>query len=207
MGGKAIFAAWTVLCLIHAPLTGQTAERATPEQPETVAASTRTIVLRRDTPVHLMVLNEVSTKEHGAGHRFKLRVNRPVEVDGMTLVPVGTLAYGEVTSAESSGNVGKSGKVSARLLNIDLNGRAIPLSGDTSSAGNAGTAETIMGVLALGPFGLFAKGNNAKIKAGELMNGFTACDTLFELSGRHGEAPAVAAIKEVAESAVQPATN
>jgi hypothetical protein len=32
-------------------------------------------------------------------------------------------------------------------------------------------------VLALGPLGLFARGNNAKIKAGELMTGFVDQDT------------------------------
>ena len=35
------------------------------------------------------------------------------------------------------------------------------------------------GVFGLGLLGLFAKGNNAKIKAGELMTGFTTEDTLF----------------------------
>ena len=135
-----------------------------------------TVLLRRDTPVHLMVMSEVSTKERGIGYRFKLRVNQPVTVGGAIVIPVGTIAWGEVTSASSSGNVGKSGTLSAKLLHVDLNGTFIPLTGETQAAGKSGTGEAVMAVIALGVFGLFAKGNNAKIKAGELMTGFTAED-------------------------------
>ena len=140
----------------------------------------RQLILRRDTPIHLMVMSEVSTKERSAGFRFKLRVNEPVTVSGTIVVPVGTTAYGEVTSAESSGNVGKSGRLSARLLHIDIDGRAIGLTGETRASGKSGTGEVVVGVLGLGLLGLFAKGNNAKIKAGELMTGFTTEDTTFD---------------------------
>ena len=141
------------------------------------------LVLRRDTPVHLMVMNEVSTKERSVGYRFKLHVHEPVIVSGVTVVPAGTLAYGEVMSAESSGNVGKSGRLSARLLNIELGGRAIGISGETTANGKSGTGEVVAAVIGLGLLGLFAKGNNAKIKAGELMTGFTTEDTLFDVDG------------------------
>lgn len=139
------------------------------------------IIVRRDTPVHLMVMSEVSTKERGIGYRFKLRVNQPIIVGGAVVIPVGTLAWGEVTSASSSGNVGKSGTLSAKLLHIDLNGTLVPLTGETQAAGKSGSGEAVMAVLALGVFGLFAKGNNAKIKAGELMTGFVAADTPVSL--------------------------
>ena len=51
------------------------------------------------------------------------------------------------------------------------------ISGSNTAKGAGGGAETALGVLALGPFGLLAKGNNAKIKAGELMTGFVEQDT------------------------------
>lgn len=147
------------------------------EQPAVTAAVPDAVpsllILPEDTPVHLMVLNEVTTKEHSAGHRFKLRVQEPVVIEGATVIPVGAMAWGEVLSAERSGNIGKSGKVSARLLYVETGGVRIPVSGETSSKGKSGTAETVMGVLGLGVLGLFAKGNNAKIKAGEKMIAFT----------------------------------
>lgn len=146
---------------------------------ERAEPATPPLVIPRDTPVRLMVLNEVSTKDHAAGHRFPLRVNEAVVVDGRELIPVGATAWGELTDAEKSGNVGKRGKLEAKLSHIDLEGRSIPLEGGTSSDGKSGKGETILGVLAMGPLGLFAKGNNAKIKAGEMMTAFVSEDVVL----------------------------
>jgi hypothetical protein len=169
-----------------AQLDGNSAANSAPivAENDTVIAEHETaravqMILPKDTPVHLMVINEVTTKTHQAGHRFKLRVNKPVVLDGRVVFPVGTIAWGEVTSADNSGNVGKSGKLAANLLYIEVEDNRYPISGGTTSKGNSGTAETVMGVLALGPLGLFAKGNNAKIKAGEMMTAFTSDDIVF----------------------------
>jgi hypothetical protein len=172
--------------LAAAPLQAQIAtpslstSAADPASTATAGVAAAPLILRRDTPVHLMVMSEVSTKERSAGYRFKLRVNAPVTVSGAIVIPEGTTAYGEVTSAESSGNVGKSGRLSARLLNIDLAGRIIGISGETTASGKSGTGEVVAAVLGIGLLGLFAKGNNAKIKAGELMTGFTTEDFAFD---------------------------
>lgn len=139
-------------------------------------AEASSIVIRRDTPIHLMVVSEVTTKTHAVGHRFRLRVDQPVIVDGVTIVPVGANAWGQVTSATSSGNVGKSGALSAKLLYVELGDVRIAIDGETSDRGKSGTGEVVMGVLGLGLFGLLAKGNNAKIKAGEKMTAFTVED-------------------------------
>lgn len=135
------------------------------------------VVLRRDTPIHFMVVSEVTTKTHLAGHRFRLRVDRPVVVDGVTIIAVGATAWGEVLAAKKSGNVGKAGSLEAKLLYVESGGIQIPVSGTNSARGAGGGGETALGILALGPLGLFAKGNNAKIKAGELMTGFVEQDT------------------------------
>ena len=37
-----------------------------------------------------------------------------------------------------------------------------------------------MGVIGLGPFGLFARGNNAKLKAGDIFNGYFDASMLFD---------------------------
>lgn len=138
------------------------------------------LFVEADTMIRLMVLNEVSTKIAKAGDRFPLRVDEDVVVNGVTIIPVGSKAWGEVLSTEESGIAGKSGKLGARLLFIELNGDRIPLSGEARTAGASGTAETVMGVIALGPFGLFARGNNAKLKAGDIFNGYLDGDMLFD---------------------------
>ncbi|MEL7189801.1 MAG: hypothetical protein AAGK17_09655 [Pseudomonadota bacterium] len=146
---------------------------------EPVKPTAPVIDIPRDTPVHLMVLTEVSTRDHDPGHRFRLRVNKPVIANGNEVIPVGAIAWGELLSAEKSGNLGKSGKLSARLLHIEHDGREIALDGEAQSEGKSGKGETILGVLAAGPLGLFARGNNAKLKAGEKMTAFIAEDVSF----------------------------
>ena len=142
-----------------------------------VAPPPSALLLRRDTPIHFMVVSEVTTKTHLAGHRFKLRVDKPVMIEGVTVIPVGAAAWGEVLMAKKSGNVGKAGSLEAKLLYVESGGLQIPVSGTNAAKGASGGGETALGILALGPLGLFAKGNNAKIKAGELMTGFVEQDT------------------------------
>jgi hypothetical protein len=140
-----------------------------------------TITIPRDTPVELMAFSEVSTASAKPGQRFKLLVNRAISISGRQVIPLGTPAYGEVISAVDSGGLGKTGKMSARLLHIDLSGVEIPLDGETSAKGT-GAGSAGVAVLFAGLAGLFHRGNNAKIKAGEIIAGFVAEDVTLAVS-------------------------
>lgn len=162
------------------------------EAPPAIVA---TVLLPRDTPIELMAPSEVSTAKASAGTVFKLRVNKPVEVDGRVIIPVGTPGFGEVISAERAGSVGKKGTMSARLLRIHLGDATIPIEGRVDAtgrgAGSAGAAVLLGGIM-----GLFHRGNNAKIKAGEILMGFTSEDVTLDLSApaaRRVDTPQVAA--------------
>lgn len=48
--------------------------------------------LLRGAPVQLMVTKEINSRSSSPGERFKLRVNAPVVVDGVTLIPIGAVA-------------------------------------------------------------------------------------------------------------------
>ncbi len=126
-----------------------------------------------------MVVSEVTTKTHLAGHRFKLRVDKPVVVDGITVLSVGTTAWGEVLAASRSGNVGKGGSLEARLLYVENGALRILISGTNSARAPAPAARPRSASSRSARSAFFAKGNNAKIKAGELMTGFVEEDTPF----------------------------
>lgn len=147
---------------------------ATPTAPG--SPSPTVLILRQDTPVELMAPTEVSTADASPGKVFKLRVNRAIEVGGRVVIPVGTPAYGEVVTASDAGSLGKSGRMTARLMNIHLGTVDIPLEGETSAKGT-GAGSPAMAVVFTGLMGLFHRGNNAKIKAGEILTGFIARDT------------------------------
>ncbi len=177
----AIAATWSLSAAQAAPVSEPVAVTAQPliaEPPATPAPPVRpALLLRRDTPIHFMVVSEVTTKTHVAGHRFKLRVDKPVVIDGIVVIPVGATAWGEVLAAKKSGNAGRAGSLEAKLLYVENDGVQIPVSGTNDAKGAGGGGEMALGIVALGPLGLFAKGNNAKIKAGELMTGFVEQDT------------------------------
>lgn len=147
-------------------------------QPSTQAHSP--VLLKRDTPVLLMAVTEVSTATALAGTRIKLRVHQAIAIDGKVVVPVGTPAFGTVVSAEDSGGLGKSGRMTARLQHISLGDADIPLDGEMSAKGT-GAGSAGVAVLFTGVVGLFHRGNNAKIKAGEILTGFVSEDVLLDL--------------------------
>jgi hypothetical protein len=144
------------------------------EQP---AAAPGPVVIPRDTPVYLMVLNEVSTKNATVGQRFQLIVREPVIVGQTIVIAENARAWGEVTAATEAGAAGKSGKLSARLLHVVTPHGPVALTGTPTNSGPGGATQTVLGVLGLGPFGLFARGTNAKLKAGEYFTGYVTADT------------------------------
>lgn len=152
---------------------------------EAAAAATSpargTIVLARDTPVVLLATSEVRSDHVAAGTLFKLRVQQPISVGGAVIVPVGTPAFGQVVSAEGSGGLGKSGTMDVKLRYIQLGDARIPLEGEKAAKGT-GAGSAGMAVLFVGVTGLFHRGNNAKIKAGELLSGFVAQDVTLDLA-------------------------
>ena len=145
-----------------------------------VPAEPAKLVLPKGTMVRLMVIKEVNSRDNRPGDRFVLRVDEDVQVQGVTLIPTGAKAWGELIGAEKSGGVGKSGKINARLLFVEAGERKIDLDGERQSSGSGGTGQVVASVLAFGPLGLLMKGNNATLKAGEILNGYTLADTAFE---------------------------
>jgi hypothetical protein len=146
-----------------------------------VTAPAAMVRLPQDTPVELMATAEVSTAKVTPGTTFKLRVNRAVEVDGRIIVPVGTAAFGEVITARDSGGLGKSGRMTARLLYMQLGEARIPLQGEMNAKGT-GAGSAGLAILFSGWAGFFHRGNNAKIKAGEILAGFVSEDVMLDVS-------------------------
>lgn len=151
-----------------------------------------TVILRRDTPLELMATTEITTATAKPGTVFKLRVNRPVVVNGITVVPVGAWVFGQVVTATTSGSVGRSGTMQTRLDYLQLGTSRIKVEGEATAKGTgAGSAGAV--IVLSGLIGVFHRGNNAKIKAGELVSGFIAEDATIDLSGgepRRVDAPA-----------------
>ena len=126
----------------------------------------------KGTPVRLMVLNEINSRKAKAGERFKLRVDAPVLVDNVVVIPVGATAWGEVIAAHGTSAVGGRGQLSAHLLFVDTPSGRVELSGTIGQEGKSNSSGVVLGVLGFGLVGLLTKGGNATFKAGDILTGY-----------------------------------
>lgn len=135
---------------------------------------------RAGTPLRLMVWNEVSTRSAKPGDRFLMLVDAPVAVDGRVVIPRGAKAWGEVVSARGSGMAGRAGALETRLLHLDTAGGPVPIapapSAVTADKGRNGALQMVMATAALTPWGPFARGNNARLKAGHIVEAVLGAD-------------------------------
>ena len=169
---KAILVAGALYALAVPAATAQ------PAQPTAVGiapvAPTSSAVLRAGTPVSFKLLEEVTTKEKEArvGQRINLEVSAPVEVNGVTVIPAGTPAWGELTGVRNKGMWGKSGKLDAQMLYLRVNGRQIRLTGAFDDKGVTGTGAVVGAVVLLPLAGFFMTGTSAVLPKGGAVNGF-----------------------------------
>jgi hypothetical protein len=143
-------------------------------QTASIAPAQTETVLRAGTPVVLRMAETLSTqgKKLKAGHRFNLEVAEPVVLNGVTVIPSGTPAVGEVTDVRNKGMWGKSGHINARVLHLRVNGRQIRLTGQMDDKGTTGTAGVVGAVVFLPVAGFFVTGTSAEIPTGANVKAF-----------------------------------
>lgn len=139
-----------------------------------VAIPTANAVLRAGTPVALRMMEEITTKKKAArvGQRFMMEVAENVQVNGVTVIPSGTPAWGEITNVRNKGMWGKSGKLDARALYLRVNGRQIRLTGTFDDKGVTGTGGVVASVALIPLAGFFVTGTSAQLPKGGAVSGF-----------------------------------
>ena len=158
------------LGVLAAPAFAQSA----PQPPPIAAVPTANAVLRAGTPVTLRLLEEITTRKKSArvGQRINMEVAAPVEVNGVTVIPTGTPAWGEVTDVRNKGMWGKSGHIGARALYVRVNGRQIRLTGTFDDKGVTGTAGVVAAAVFVPVVGFFVTGTSAKLPVGGTVAAF-----------------------------------
>ncbi len=140
------------------------------------AVPTTNAILRVGTVVPLRLSQTLTTggKKLRVGDRFNLETSEPILVQGVTVIPVGSPAVGEITEARNKGMWGRSGRLAGRILYVTVNGRQVRLSGafdDKGVAGGVGAA-LVSGLIFL-PAGFFMTGTSAMVPAGSIIKSFT----------------------------------
>lgn len=140
-----------------------------------LAPSASNAILRVGTVVPLRLSEELTTKGKRlrVGHRFRLETSEAVMVQGVTVIPVGSPAVGEITDVRNKGMWGKSGHLGARLLYVTVNGRQIRLSGAFDDKGVAGGIGAVaVSAIVFLPAGFFMTGTSARVPAGSIIKAF-----------------------------------
>src|SRR5262245_37049194 len=92
-------------------------------------APTAQRVLKAGTPVRLRLLETIGSETHERAAKFPLEVTAPVTVDGVTLIPAGARAEGEVVHVANSAMLGKPGELTLTSRAALVGERRIRLSG------------------------------------------------------------------------------
>jgi hypothetical protein len=174
--GETIMNSRLIACaLMLAPgsALGQTA--IAPATSPIAAPVTSSAMLRVGTEVPLRLSEELTTKgkKLRVGQRFRMETAEAVTVQGVTVIPVGSPAVGEITDVRNKGMWGKSGRLAARILYVTVNGRQIRLTGAFDDKGVAGGigAVAVSAVVFL-PAGFFMTGTSATVAMGAAVKGF-----------------------------------
>jgi hypothetical protein len=149
------------------------------------APATTNAILRTGTPVPLKLSEELTTKgkKLRVGQRFRMEVSENVIVQGVTVIPVGSPAVGEITDVRNKGMWGKSGHLGARILYVTVNGRQIRLSGAFDDKGVAGGVGAVaVSALVFLPAGFFMTGTSALIPVGASVKGFVDEDVPLNIA-------------------------
>ena len=153
--------------------------------PPIAAPATTNAVLRTGTEVPLRLSEELTTKgkKLRVGQRLHMEVAEDVKVQGLTVIPVGAPAVGEISDVRNKGMWGKSGHLAGRMLYVTVNGRQIRLSGAFDDKGVAGGVGAVaVSAIVFLPAGFFMTGTSARLPAGTSVKGFIDEDVPLNLA-------------------------
>lgn len=106
------------------------------------------------------------------GQQFRMSVANNVMLGNAVVIPAGSPATGEITDLRHKGMWGKSGHISARVLNVRVGDRLIRLTGNFDEHGTTGTAGVVAAVAFVPIAGFFMTGTSAKIPSGAGVKAF-----------------------------------
>ena len=134
-------------------------------------------VLPEGLTIHLETRDEISSKKAKAGDPVKFVVRDPVVIGGVTMIPAGSAALGQVTRARGNRLFGRSGKLEISVSHIDVAGRQIPVRGSRNKKGASGAVGMVGAAVVFLPLGVLVRGRDAIIKAGTPLDVYIARET------------------------------
>jgi hypothetical protein len=86
----------------------------------------------------IRTVEDVDTRRHGAGHRFRGQLENAITVDGVTVAARGSFVHGVIAAASSAGNVAGSASLSMEFTDIVINDDLYPIATTALQSQTAG---------------------------------------------------------------------
>jgi len=146
------------------------------------------LVLEDGTPLRLRLSRTLSSADCKTGDRIDFEVMEPVVLDGATIIPQGSIAWGAVTEAEHKKSMGRAGKLNISIVAVKLansekaNLRAVK---ETKGGGHVGAmtgaiVATSIIFFPAAPLFLFVHGKDITIPQGTEITAYVDGDKVFE---------------------------
>ena len=156
-------------------LSTEAAQQAPPPSQDvpTPREVTAEALLEAGTPIHLRLVQAVTSKKAKAGDRVAFQVLDNVTVGGLVVIPRRAIAWGTISQAQPSRMLGRGGKLAIELNSVAaLTGEQIPLRGAQTDKGqpvfDLWAALTVVFL----PVVPFEKGEQAVIPKGTMVTAF-----------------------------------
>lgn len=149
-------------------------------------AKAQSVTIKAGTIVPLQAVSNLKGGQANEGQNVDFTVTKDITVDGVTVIPKGTIAKGTVTEAQKSTIAGTKGKLSIAVKGIDLpsgeplyfTGTNIYLTGQNRTA--LSVILTCVGALPC----ILIPGSAAKLPAGYEVNATVASTTTVNVGGK-----------------------
>ena len=139
------------------------------------------VELPEGTEVHLRLVERLSSATSAVGDTFKIRLDNEIRLPDGTILPPGYNGRGQVTIAEKSGLLGKSGRLAIRLSYLTVGNVHVPLRATRSAEGKSGTANAATAIVLFGLVGVLVHGHNTVIPEEQPITAYVDEDTPIRL--------------------------
>ena len=133
--------------------------------------SAKKITVPAGTRILIRMIDSIDSSKQKAGFRFTASLETNLQVDDVVVAPRGTMVYGRLAAAQSSGRMKGSSQLTLELTDIMIKGTAYPLLTSTYEVKGKGeggnTAKKVVGGAGLGALigGVAGGGKGAGIGA------------------------------------------
>jgi hypothetical protein len=145
------------------------------------APTIRTVKLPEGTEVKLELQEELSSSSSSEGDNFEVVSVSDIPLSNGMDIPPGYSGRGEITHAEHTGWLGKSGQLNIKLDYLKIGDTRIHLRGNKGGEGKGNTGNIVVAAVFFGVFAAAVHGHSIVYPEGTTMTAYVDTDTEIPL--------------------------